>query len=75
VRAFGTGFVIGVGRGGSVLSPIVAGYLFKAGYSLPAVSSMLAFGSLFAAGVLSLVRLKADDTPAGSLDQRPVVSS
>jgi MFS family permease len=35
VRATGTGFTIGVGRGGSVLAPIVAGFLFAAGYSLP----------------------------------------
>jgi len=31
VRAFGTGFTVGVGRGGSVLAPIIAGFLFTAG--------------------------------------------
>jgi MFS family permease len=30
VRASGTGFVIGIGRGGSVLAPIIAGFLFTA---------------------------------------------
>ena len=30
VRATGTGFAIGVGRGGSVLAPAVAGFLFQA---------------------------------------------
>jgi hypothetical protein len=28
VRAFGAGFAVGVGRGGSVLAPIIAGFLF-----------------------------------------------
>ncbi len=30
VRAFGTGWAIGVGRGGAALAPWVAGLLFKA---------------------------------------------
>ena len=32
VRASGTGFAIGVGRGGSVLAPIIAGFLFRTGF-------------------------------------------
>jgi MFS family permease len=63
VRATGTGFTIGVGRGGSVLAPIVAGFLFAAGYSLPAVATLLALGSTLAAGVLIFLRLAND--PAG----------
>ena len=31
VRSTGTGFVIGVGRGGSALAPALAGFLFAAG--------------------------------------------
>ena len=31
VRAFGTGCAVGLGRGGSFLAPIIAGYLFQAG--------------------------------------------
>jgi benzoate transport len=58
VRAFGTGFTIGVGRGGSVLAPIVAGFLFEAGYALPTVAAILGCGSLFAAGALLLLRLE-----------------
>ena len=34
VRAGGTGFVIGFGRSGSVLGPILAGFLFAAGAGL-----------------------------------------
>lgn len=47
-RAGGTGFVIGLGRGGAALSPIVGGLLFNAGFSSPAVAAMMAGGSLVA---------------------------
>ena len=57
VRAFGTGFTVGVGRGGSVLAPIIAGFLFTAGYSLPTVALTMASGSLLAAGVLLMLKL------------------
>jgi benzoate transport len=60
LRATGTGFAIGVGRGGSVLAPIAAGYLFEWGYSLPTVALYMALGSLFGAGVLAMLKLKPD---------------
>jgi MFS family permease len=60
VRATGTGFAIGIGRGGSVLAPITAGFLFKWGYPLPTVALYMAMGSLIAAGVLALLKLKPD---------------
>jgi MFS family permease len=60
VRAGGTGFAIGLGRGGSVLAPITAGFLFKWGYPLPTVAVYMAMGSLIAAGVLALLQLKPD---------------
>jgi benzoate transport len=56
IRASGTGFVIGVGRGGAALGPIAAGYLFDAGASLPAVATSLALGSLFAAAAILFLR-------------------
>ncbi|MBC2669573.1 MFS transporter [Novosphingobium piscinae] len=60
-RAGGTGFVIGLGRGGAALSPMVGGYLFKAGYSLPMVSAIMAGGSLVAlAALLILPRRTAE---------------
>jgi benzoate transport len=68
VRAFGTGFGIGIGRGGSVLAPIVAGFLFKGGYGLPTVSIIMAIGSLLAAGVLSKLKLKPDEPAAARTD-------
>jgi benzoate transport len=58
VRAGGTGFAIGIGRGGSVLAPITAGFLFKWGYPLPTVAIYMAMGSLIAAGVLTLLKVK-----------------
>ena len=70
VRAFGTGFTVGVGRGGSVLAPILAGFLFTAGYSLPTVSMTMATGSLLAAAVLIL--LKLGDRPAVPGQDRPM---
>jgi benzoate transport len=60
LRATGTGFAIGVGRGGSVLAPIIAGYLFNGGLERPTVSAIMALGSLFAAGVLLFLKLQPD---------------
>ncbi|MAK61881.1 MAG: MFS transporter [Ponticaulis sp.] len=48
VRAGGTGFVIGVGRGGAALGPIIAGYLFETGQGLQLVSILMAMGSIIA---------------------------
>jgi benzoate transport len=60
VRASGTGFAVGVGRGGSVLAPIIAGFLFKAQLPLPTVAMIMALGSLIAAGVLSFLKLSPE---------------
>lgn len=56
VRAGGTGFVIGVGRGGAALGPIVAGILFTAGFGLSGVAVIMACGSLF--GAIAVLMLK-----------------
>jgi len=58
VRAFGTGFAVGVGRGGSVLAPNLAAGLFAANLGVPAVSMIMALGSLFAAGALTMLVVK-----------------
>jgi MFS family permease len=52
LRASGTGFVIGVGRGGAALGPIVGGYLFQFGFGLEVVALGMAAGSLVAAAAL-----------------------
>jgi MFS family permease len=58
VRAFGTGFAVGVGRGGSVLAPNLAAGLFAADLGVPMVSMIMALGSLVAAGVLTMLVVK-----------------
>ncbi len=57
VRATGTGFVIGVGRGGAVLAPILAGFLFDKGFGLPIVGMVMGAGSLLAAFVLLFLKV------------------
>lgn len=48
VRATATGFVIGIGRGGSAAAPAVAGFLFAAGFALSGVAAAMAMGSVVA---------------------------
>lgn len=69
VRATGTGFSIGVGRGGSVLGPVLAGFLFDGGIDLATVALVMGFGSLLAAGVLML--LKLEPTSPSAADAEP----
>jgi benzoate transport len=57
VRATGTGFAIGFGRGGSVLAPAAAGFLFEGGFGVPETSIVMALGSLIAAAVLTRIKL------------------
>jgi benzoate transport len=49
VRATGTGFAIGFGRGGAAISPIFAGLLFEAGFDLQSVAIAMAAGAGIAA--------------------------
>ena len=69
VRAGGTGFGIGVGRGGSALAPIIAGFLFKANQPLPVVAMVMAMGSLLAAVVVSFLKLRPDDGAGETVDE------
>jgi benzoate transport len=75
VRAGGTGFGIGVGRGGSVLAPIIAGFLFKAGQPLPTVAMIMALGSLCAAIVVSFLKMRPDDAKGDTLDEEQQASA
>jgi MFS family permease len=69
VRAAGTGFAIGLGRGGSILAPIIAGYMFAGGIGVPFVAAILALGSLFAA--VALMFLSIDTTPPEAAEAEP----
>ena len=61
VRATGTGFAIGVGRGGAALAPILAGYLFQAGLPLSTVAIIMGCGSLIGAVALLALKERAAD--------------
>ena len=69
IRAGGTGFVIGIGRGGSAAGPIIAGFLFVAGVGLPTVAFLMALGSLIAAASLVFLRVpQQQDRETTALD-------
>ena len=74
VRATGTGFVIGVGRGGAVLAPILAGFLLETGSKLPTVGLVMASGSLLAAFVLIFLKMGTDGR-VEARDKRAQLSS
>ena len=65
LRAGGTGFVIGMGRAGAVMGPVIAGFLFEGGFELPFVSFVMALGSLVAAVMLILLREKRKKAVTG----------
>jgi MFS family permease len=66
LRAAGTGFAIGVGRGGSILAPILAGFLFEGGMGVPTVAVIMGGGALLAA--VALLFLKLDPEPPEALE-------
>jgi benzoate transport len=74
VRAFGTGFAVGLGRGGSFLAPIVAGYLFEAGYGLSVVAVIMGLGSTMAAIVLLLLNVRSEHSAQPSREHQPAES-
>lgn len=63
LRAGGTGFVIGFGRGGSMFGPVLAGFLFAAGMGLPVVALLMSLGSLL--GALLIAGVRPQSTAAG----------
>lgn len=54
IRALGAGFVLGVGRAGGVLGPILGGLLFQAGLT-PATSSLIMAGGAFTCALIVLL--------------------
>jgi len=53
LRAGATGVVIGFGRGGAALGPVLAGLLFAGGISLPLVAAIMGLGSLIALAAIA----------------------
>jgi benzoate transport len=64
LRATGTGFAVGTGRGGAVLAPILAGYLFQTGFGLQFVAIAMSSGSLLAAVAIALLAVKPPEVAA-----------
>jgi benzoate transport len=56
IRAGGTGFVIGLGRGGAALGPILAGIMFSMDYGLQPIALIMATGSLVAVAALFFLK-------------------
>jgi MFS family permease len=76
VRATGTGFVIGMGRGGAILAPAIAGYLMQNGINagvepasyLASTAMIMGLGSLIGAIVLCFLKFGNDrhsEAPVG----------
>ncbi len=61
VRATGTGFAIGVGRGGAALAPVLAGYFLQGGIGLQTVSIIMGAGSVLGAFALWFLKERAAD--------------
>jgi MFS family permease len=67
VRAVGTGFAIGVGRGGAVLGPTIAGLLLEqGGLSFASTAVFMSMGSLVAAGALIFLTVRSAEESAAS---------
>jgi benzoate transport len=64
VKATGTGFVIGVGRGGAFISPIIAGFLLDWNLSLPVIATIM--GGCSVLGAITLMNLKKVDHDSAS---------
>lgn len=73
-RASGTGFAIGIGRAGAMLSPIVAGYLFRGGYGLQFVAVAMSVGSLVAAVAVGLLPLLGSSGRQDSVQGEPATA-
>ena len=61
LRATGTGFVIGVGRGGAYISPIIAGFLFDWNYTRETVALIMGSGAFLAGVTLLFLKLREGD--------------
>lgn len=68
LRATGTGFVIGVGRGGAILSPIIAGQILQSGASLGTVG--LVMGGFSLLGAVAILLLKPSEDGPRMVERR-----
>jgi benzoate transport len=68
VRATGTGFAIGVGRGGAALAPFLAGVMLQGGFGLQTVALIMGSGSLVAALALAMLKFGEKAEHVGAAD-------
>ena len=66
IRASGTGVVVGLGRGGAIAGPVIAGYLLQADLHLSIVTSLIATGSLAASVAILMLMRKHEALPTSS---------
>jgi benzoate transport len=64
LRAGGTGFAVGIGRAGAALGPVIAGFLFQAGYGLAGVAITMSLGSFVAAIIITALGKSAKPVEA-----------
>lgn len=57
LRASGTGFATGIGRGVSAVSSVLTGIMFSAGLGVPVVASTMALGSLLAGVAVLMLKI------------------
>lgn len=62
LRASGAGFVIGIGRLGSILPPLIAGFLFSSGADRFTVTVLMAAPALIALALLVSLRVRPPTT-------------
>ena len=58
----GSGLVLGVGRGGAVLGPMIPGFLFAAGVALQNIAIIMASGSFLAGLAVLFLRPQAENS-------------
>lgn len=70
VRATGIGWSLGIGRAGSIIGPIVAGYFVSRGWSTSAIFGAAGIPAAFSGAMVLCIYLFCDFAPSASLSNR-----
>ena len=73
MRATGSGWAFGIGRTGSILGPVIGGYLLGLSLTTPQLFAFVAAPALCAAGALFLLGYVAGRFPQDSEGGTPVI--
>jgi len=63
LRASGTGFCVGLGRGAGMLSPIIVGYFVDRGFQFFSVTALISIGGIIGALILLLLKMPENEMP------------